>query len=149
GLRRNLGLHDLRALIEVRRWLRRTRPRVLHTHTAKAGAIGRLAVILSPHHRPDVVVHTFHGHVFQGEFSPRAAAVFARIERLLRQRRGRAHVGQRGHPGLPHRGAGGWTSGGLHAGRGGRDGRGRRGDRTHRGKGCRAARGGGPCSPAR
>lgn len=83
GLQRELGLHDLRALLDVMRWIRRVRPRVLHTHTAKAGAIGRIAVLLSPRHRPDVIVHTFHGHVFKGEFSPRKSRVFARIERLL------------------------------------------------------------------
>jgi glycosyltransferase involved in cell wall biosynthesis len=83
GLQRELGLHDLRALLDVMRWLRRVRPRILHTHTAKAGALGRIAVLLSPRHRPDVIVHTFHGHVFKGEFSPRKSKVFARIERLL------------------------------------------------------------------
>lgn len=83
GLQRELGLHDIRALLDVMRWMRRVRPRILHTHTAKAGAIGRLAVLLSPRHRPDVIVHTFHGHVFKGEFSPRKSRVFARIERLL------------------------------------------------------------------
>jgi glycosyltransferase involved in cell wall biosynthesis len=86
GLRRELGLHDLRALWEVRRWLRRFRPRILHTHTAKAGAIGRVAAALTPGARPEVVVHTFHGHVFQGEFSPRASRFFARAERLLARR---------------------------------------------------------------
>lgn len=83
GLRRELGLHDLRALVDVIGWIRRVRPRILHTHTAKAGAIGRIAVLLSPRQRPDVIVHTFHGHVFKGEFSPRASKAFARIERLL------------------------------------------------------------------
>lgn len=83
GLQRELGLHDLRALLDVMRWLRRVRPRILHTHTAKAGALGRIAVLLSPRHRPDVIVHTFHGHVFKGEFSPRKSKLFARIERLL------------------------------------------------------------------
>jgi glycosyltransferase involved in cell wall biosynthesis len=83
GLTRNLGPHDLRALVDIMRWLRRVRPQVLHTHTAKAGTLGRLAVLLSPRHRPPVVVHTFHGHVFQGEFSPRTTVMFERIERLL------------------------------------------------------------------
>jgi glycosyltransferase involved in cell wall biosynthesis len=86
GLQRELGLHDLRALWEVMGWLRRDRPQVLHTHTAKAGAIGRLAITLMPWRRPAVVVHTFHGHVFEGEFSPRASRFFARVERFLGRR---------------------------------------------------------------
>ena len=86
GLRRDLGPHDLRALWELLRWLRRVRPRILHTHTAKAGALGRLAVLLSPRHRPQVVVHTFHGHVFEGEFSPRVSRLFVGLERFLARR---------------------------------------------------------------
>jgi glycosyltransferase involved in cell wall biosynthesis len=83
GLRRGLGLHDVRALAAMVGWLRRFRPRILHTHTAKAGAIGRLAVMLAPWWRPQVVVHTFHGHVLKGEFSPRVSRLVARVERVL------------------------------------------------------------------
>ena len=86
GLRRGLGLHDLRALWGMLGWLRRFRPHVLHTHTAKAGAIGRLAVFLAPRWRPAVVVHTFHGHVLKGEFSPRISRLVARMERFLARR---------------------------------------------------------------
>jgi glycosyltransferase involved in cell wall biosynthesis len=86
GLQRSLGLHDLRALWNVMGWLYRLKPQILHTHTAKAGAIGRLAVLLMPRRRPAVVVHTFHGHVFEGEFSPRASKVFAWLERQLARR---------------------------------------------------------------
>ena len=83
GLRRGLGLHDLRALAAMIGWLRRFRPQILHTHTAKAGAIGRLAVMLAPWWRPAVVVHTFHGHVLKGEFSPSVSRVVALVERVL------------------------------------------------------------------
>ncbi len=86
GLRRGLGLHDLRALIEVWRWILRYRPQVLHTHTAKAGALGRLAARLAGPARPRVVVHTFHGHVFEGEFSERTSRLLVRIERWLAKR---------------------------------------------------------------
>jgi glycosyltransferase involved in cell wall biosynthesis len=85
GLRRELGVHDLRALWEAMRWMRRFRPHIVHTHTAKAGAIGRLAAALVLRPRP-VVVHTFHGHVFQGEFSPRISRLFALLERHLAKR---------------------------------------------------------------
>src|SRR6476659_2229793 len=73
GLQRAVGLHDLRALWEVMRWMRRVRPDIVHSHTAKAGALGRLAAWLTPGVRPRAVVHTFHGHVFEGEFSPRTS----------------------------------------------------------------------------
>jgi glycosyltransferase involved in cell wall biosynthesis len=86
GLRRDLGLHDVRALRELIRWMRRVRPQIVHTHTAKAGALGRLAAWLAPGVKPRVVVHTFHGHVFEGEFSPRVSRIFARVERFLARR---------------------------------------------------------------
>lgn len=83
GLRREIGLHDLRALWETMRWIRRFRPKVMHTHTAKAGTIGRLAAILTPGWTPPVVVHTFHGHVLRGEFSARGSKLAALVERSL------------------------------------------------------------------
>lgn len=86
GLRRDLGIHDFRALWEIMRWMRRVRPRVVHTHTAKAGGLGRLAAWITPGVAPDVIVHTFHGHVFEGEFSPFVSRLFARLERLLARR---------------------------------------------------------------
>jgi len=83
GLRRELGPADLRALWHVARWMRRLRPDVVHSHTAKAGALARLAVWLTPGLGRPVVVHTFHGHVLEGEFSPRTSRVLAFVERLL------------------------------------------------------------------
>jgi len=59
---------------------RRERPLVVHTHTAKAGTVGRLAAILT---RVPVRVHTFHGHVFSGYFSPLVTRAFLTIERFL------------------------------------------------------------------
>ena len=83
GLQRGLGSHDLSALRAILGWTRSFRPDVLHTHTAKAGALGRLAVALAPWWRPTVVIHTFHGHVLKGEFSPLVSRVIALTERLL------------------------------------------------------------------
>lgn len=83
GLRRGLGWHDLVALRSILGWLRTMRPDILHTHTAKAGTLGRLAVLLAPWWRPRVVVHTFHGHVLKGEFGPRLSRMIARFERVL------------------------------------------------------------------
>lgn len=82
GLGRALKpLDDIRAFFEVRAHLRRLRPHIVHTHTAKAGAIGRIAA-LTLHPRPRLV-HTFHGHVLQGYFSTAANLVFGTIERVL------------------------------------------------------------------
>jgi glycosyltransferase involved in cell wall biosynthesis len=52
----------------------------VHTHTAKAGAIGRLAAWLTG---VPVVVHTYHGHVFHGYFSKPATTLFLAAERAL------------------------------------------------------------------
>ncbi len=63
--------------------IRRVRPHIVHTHTAKAGAVGRLAALLAGDARPPVVVHTFHGHVLRGYFDPARTAFFRETERFL------------------------------------------------------------------
>jgi glycosyltransferase involved in cell wall biosynthesis len=84
ALRREIGPHDAAAVAQMTRIIRRFRPHVLHTHTAKAGTIGRAAALLAGGAAPPVRVHTFHGHVFKGEFSSaRKEAAFVRIERFL------------------------------------------------------------------
>jgi glycosyltransferase involved in cell wall biosynthesis len=84
SLQRNLApLADLAALFRLVGLLRRVRPHVLHTHTAKAGAVGRVAALLALGARPPVVVHTYHGHVLTGYFSKRLSRFFVEVERLL------------------------------------------------------------------
>jgi glycosyltransferase involved in cell wall biosynthesis len=56
---------------------------ILHTHTAKAGAVGRIAALLAGDARPPVIVHTFHGHVLRGYFNPVASMGFRLLERWL------------------------------------------------------------------
>jgi glycosyltransferase involved in cell wall biosynthesis len=70
---------DLITLFKLWRLMRQHRPDVVHTHTAKAGFVGRLAAWLA---RVPVRVHTFHGHVFHGYFGPRKTALFLALERL-------------------------------------------------------------------
>jgi len=60
--------------------MRRVRPHVVHTHTAKAGTLGRLAAWFC---RVPVIVHTYHGHVLRGYFSPAKTRLFVAIERWL------------------------------------------------------------------
>lgn len=76
-------LHDLRAVTRLAAMIRRDRPHILHTHTAKAGAVGRLAALLAGDARPPIIVHTFHGHVLQGYFDPIRAEAFRQLEREL------------------------------------------------------------------
>jgi glycosyltransferase involved in cell wall biosynthesis len=73
-------LRDLNALRELIRLIRTFRPHIVHTHTAKAGLLGRLAARWC---RVPVIVHTFHGHVFHGYFSPAKTALFVGLERRL------------------------------------------------------------------
>jgi glycosyltransferase involved in cell wall biosynthesis len=72
-------LADLKTLVALVRLMRRMRPHIVHTHTAKAGFVGRLAAVLC---RVPVVVHTFHGHVFQGYFGKTKTRAFIWLERL-------------------------------------------------------------------
>ena len=84
SLQRNLSLFgDFGALLRLVGLIRSQRPDVLHTHTAKAGALGRAAALLSGRARPGVVVHTYHGHVLTGYFSPLMSRLFLGVERFL------------------------------------------------------------------
>ncbi len=88
AMRRDPGGGDARALAQLVRILRAERPHLVHTHAAKAGTLGRVAVLLAfPRRRGrPVVVHTFHGHSLTGYFSDRSARIFRRIERFLARR---------------------------------------------------------------
>jgi len=67
GFGRRVSLDgDLRAFLSLIREIRSFKPHVIHTHTAKAGFLGRLASIISFH--PSIRVHTFHGHLLNGYF---------------------------------------------------------------------------------
>ncbi len=76
-------IKDALAVFRLARLLRTIRPHILHTHTAKAGAIGRVAALLAGTARPPIVVHTFHGHVLRGYFGPLRAGLFRLLERWL------------------------------------------------------------------
>lgn len=84
ALQRELSVEaDSSATRELREIIRARRPDVLHTHTAKAGATGRIAATLAGSARPKAVVHTYHGHVLSGYFSRRWEHLFRRIESVL------------------------------------------------------------------
>ena len=71
---------DLLALCKLVRLLRQQQPEIVHTHTAKAGALGRIAakIVGIP-----LVVHTFHGHIMHGYFSRGVTRLFLATERRL------------------------------------------------------------------
>ncbi len=71
---------DFTAFLRLYSLMRRERPDIVHTHTAKAGALGRLAAALAG---VPIKVHTFHGHIFDGYFSPIKAKTFIFLERIL------------------------------------------------------------------
>ena len=70
---------DARAVIQLVRLFRRERPDIVHTHSSKAGLVGRLAARIAG---VPVVVHTVHGWSFHEGMSPAGRAVAVRIERL-------------------------------------------------------------------
>jgi len=72
-------IRDMQVLAAVRRLIRDYQPDVVHTHTAKAGFIGRLAARLEG---VPVIVHTFHGHVFKGYYGRLKSYAFVLLERL-------------------------------------------------------------------
>ena len=76
-------LRDAVAAVQLARLIRRERPHVIHTHTAKAGAVGRLAALAARRSPRPIVVHTFHGHVLRGYFGEVKTAGFRLVERWL------------------------------------------------------------------
>ena len=83
GLSRELSpVRDAVAAWRVARIIRRVQPDIVHTHTAKAGAVGRVAALLAGTRRP-IVVHTFHGHVLRGYFGRAGTLLFRAIETAL------------------------------------------------------------------
>ena len=76
-------LRDAQAIVRLARLIKQERPTILHTHTAKAGAVGRIAALLAGSARPPIIVHTFHGHVLRGYFNPLTTFFFRTLERWL------------------------------------------------------------------
>lgn len=90
SMSRAISLRDLSVILRLWRILRRERPEILHTHTSKAGTVGRAAFLLwkltgarSRSGRRPRAVHTFHGHVFHGYYGHWTSKLFVTIERIL------------------------------------------------------------------
>ncbi len=91
-LSRELSVKDAISLVKIYREMRSFRPDIVHTHTAKAGTVGRVAAFiykwatwrtLIGRPRPVRVVHTFHGHVFHSYYGRAKTRLFLLIERVL------------------------------------------------------------------
>lgn len=78
--RRINPLSDLLAFCRIFMLILKYKPDIVHTHTAKAGVLGRAAAILAG---VPVKVHTFHGNIFQGYFDDKDSRLFLLIERFL------------------------------------------------------------------
>lgn len=74
---------DYKSYYKLRKIIDEFKPDIVHTHAAKAGAVGRLAAF---HSGVPVILHTFHGHVFHSYFSPAKTRLFLEIERYLAKR---------------------------------------------------------------
>src|SRR6476646_1286756 len=71
---------DFLAYQELKRLIKSFKPDIVHTHSSKPGALGRLAASSS---KVPVILHTFHGHVFHSYFNPIKSKVFINTERYL------------------------------------------------------------------
>ena len=82
GLGRRVSLRgDLKAFLFLIKEIRAFKPHVIHTHTAKAGFLGRTASMFSFH--PTIRVHTFHGHLLSGYFGSFKRSLVVFTEKIL------------------------------------------------------------------
>jgi glycosyltransferase involved in cell wall biosynthesis len=73
---------DYRAFKYIQSAIKNYQPDIVHTHAAKAGVLGRLAAYHNSK-RPKAILHTYHGNIFDGYFSPVKTKIFLGIERYL------------------------------------------------------------------
>lgn len=79
-VRRIEPVQDIGAFFSLLKLMIKEKPAIVHTHTSKAGILGRCAAKLAG---VPIIVHTPHGHVFYGHFSPLASRLFVIVERLM------------------------------------------------------------------
>ncbi|MFQ5685362.1 MAG: glycosyltransferase family 4 protein [Candidatus Scalindua sp.] len=71
--------NDLPAFISIYRLIKRISPHIVHTHTSKAGALGRLAAYLAG---APIIIHSPHGHVFHSYYGPVMTRIFVFAEKI-------------------------------------------------------------------
>jgi glycosyltransferase involved in cell wall biosynthesis len=74
--------NDWKSFKQIRAIINEFKPDIVHTHAAKAGALGRTAALFSSH-KPKLILHTYHGNIFDGYFSKVKSFIFLTIERTL------------------------------------------------------------------
>jgi glycosyltransferase involved in cell wall biosynthesis len=79
ALGREVGVRDVGALVQLCRMMRERRPAIVHTHTSKAGFVGRLAARLTG---VPAIIHQPHGHIFYGYYAAGRTAAYVGLERL-------------------------------------------------------------------
>jgi len=80
GLGRSVSIsRDIKCIFALRRIFKIEKPDLINTHTAKAGALGRIAAL----GLPVKVIHTFHGHILYGYFPSYKTKIFVFIEKIL------------------------------------------------------------------
>jgi len=89
---REVSPKDALTIWKLFRLMLREQPAIVHTHTAKAGTVGRVAGLIYRWLTPSALlgkpracrfVHTYHGHVFHSYYSPRKTRLFLAIEKCL------------------------------------------------------------------
>jgi glycosyltransferase involved in cell wall biosynthesis len=75
--------NDIKAYYKIKKIIKEFKPDIVHTHAAKAGAIGRMAASSCG---VPVIIHTFHGHVFHSYFGKIKTTIYKNIERFLARR---------------------------------------------------------------
>jgi len=85
SLKRSLSLFDFKAIYDIYKIIEEFQPDIIHTHTAKAGFVGRIAGFLFNKIAGGnaKIVHTYHGHVFHGYFGEYKTSLFLFLERQL------------------------------------------------------------------
>jgi glycosyltransferase involved in cell wall biosynthesis len=82
GFGRRVSLSgDVKAFLSLVREIRTFKPHLIHTHTAKAGFLGRIASIVS--FQPSIRIHTFHGHLLNGYFGTFKRSLVVLAEKIL------------------------------------------------------------------
>jgi glycosyltransferase involved in cell wall biosynthesis len=89
---REISAKDALTIWKLYKLFRRERPDIIHTHTAKAGTVGRVAGLLYRWITPNALllrpracrfVHTYHGHIFHSYYGPLKTRIFLLIEKML------------------------------------------------------------------
>lgn len=82
GLGRSVSLTgDIKSFFLLLKLIREFKPSIIHTHTAKAGVLGRIAGLIA--YPSAKLIHTFHGHLLHGYFSPLKTKLVIFIEKSL------------------------------------------------------------------